>query len=273
MSKPDQIRPLGSSKHIFWGIHAASSAGKTTFISTLPNTLIIRPPVEHTESVSNPARGVEEWVVSDWNEMMLNGGVLEYLQHEGHKHAFVWLDSASGWQDVGLDDVWSDTVTRFPHRKKTPIDRGEYNANMVRMAQFVRACVGFDSFNFGFTAWPEPLEDAETGKTMLMPWIQGKNMSNRFVGYMKLVTYMERKETGPKDARKMVRVMRWGENDNYFTKDQIHLPPVGRMVNPTMPQMMKLIEEARAKRKPSASSRTKKPVRRKRTSAASRRVS
>jgi len=239
-------------------------------VSSFPNSLLIRPGIEHTESVlGTAAPGVEEWIVKDWNEMMLDGGVLEYLQHEGHKHSFVWLDSISGWQDIGLDDVWSDTVARFPHRKKTPIDRGEYNANFVRLAQFVRHCVGFDSFNFGFTAWPEELEDAETGETRLMPWIQGKNMSNRMVGYMKLVTYLERKETGKKDEKKMVRVMRWAENDTYFTKDQVHLHLVndtGRMVNPTMPKMMDLIEQARAAKAAAASSRksttSKRPARR-----------
>lgn len=117
---------------------------------------------------------------------------------------------------------------------------------MVRMARFVRACVGCDKFNFGFTAWPEELEDAETGEIKLMPWIQGKNMPSRFVGYMKLVCYLERTETGPKDDRKMVRVLRWAENQKIYTKDQIGLPEKGFMVNPTMPKLMEEIEKARA---------------------------
>lgn len=240
-------------KHIFMGLHGASSAGKTRFISTLPNTLILRPPIEHTDSVKNPARGVEEWVVRSHEE--LEGDVLDYLRHEGGKHAFVWLDSISGWQDVGLDDVWADLIAKYPHRKKTPIDRGEYNANMVRLARFVRACVGADSFNFGFTAWPEELTDAETGDVKLMPWVQGKNMANRMVGYMKLVCYYERKETGKGSAKKMVRVLRWAENEDIFTKDQYGLPEKGLMVNPTMPQLMEAIEAARAKDRAAAKGR------------------
>lgn len=238
MPKPDQIKPLGHSKHIYMGLYGHSSAGKTRLISTLPNSLIIRPPIEHTESVKAAAAGVEEWVVKDWNEM--TGEVLDYLRHEGHKHDFVWLDSVSGWQDVGLDDVWADTIAARPHRKGGPIDKGEYNQNMVRLAQWVRAVVGCDLFNFGFTAWPEELEDEE-GNTRLMPWIQGKNMSNRWVGYMKLVCFLERKET--KDGMK--RVLRWGESETYFTKDQFGLPESGRMIDPTMPKLMEAIAKTR----------------------------
>lgn len=262
MAKPDTIKPLGHSHHVFMGLHGYSSAGKTRLISTLPGSLILRPPIEHTESVKTPAKGVEEWVVRDWNEML--DDVLDYLRHEGHKHSFVWLDSVSGWQDVGLDDVWDDTVAKFPHRKKTPVDRGEYNANMVRLARFCRAAVGCDKFNFGFTAWPEDLQ-AEDGSTLLMPWVQGKNMSNRFVGYMKLVCYLERVKV--KDKDEMVRVLRWKENDKYFTKDQIGLPESGRLVNPTMPKLMDLIEAARANSGVASGSKTtsRRPVRRRTT--------
>lgn len=261
MPKPDQIQPLGHSKHVFFGLHGFSSAGKTRFISTLPNTLILRPPIEHTESVKSPAKGVEEWVVRDWDEML--DDVLDYLRHEGKNHDFVWLDSASGWQDVGLDDVWQDVVDKYPHRKKTPVDRGDYNANMVRLARFVRAAVGCDQFNFGFTAWPEDLYD-EDGTAVLMPWIQGKNMSNRLVGYMKLVCYLERVETGPKDNKKIVRVLRWAENGKYFTKDQIGLPESGRLINPDMPRLMKMINEARAQAKPATTNNRAGTTRRRR---------
>jgi hypothetical protein len=267
VARHPKIQPIGPNekKHIFWGMHGHSSSGKTRFISTLENTLVIRPPIEHTESVKNPAAGVMEWQVEDWNEM--SGDVIDYLYHHGKDHAFVWLDSVSGWQDVGLDEIWADTVAKYPHRKGTPIDRGEYNANFVRLAQWCRTVVKMDLFNFGFTSWPEELEDEE-GRTLLMPWVQGKNMANRFVGYMKLVTYLERKETGPKDDKKMVRVMRWGETSSVYTKDQYGLPEKGFLVNPTMPKMMELIQEARKparspKRTPRKRTGTK-PVRRRR---------
>lgn len=261
MTQPDAIQDLARTKHIFWGLYGPPSAGKTRFISTQPNTLLIRPPIEHTESVRNPASNVKEWVISTWDEML--DDCLFYLRSskEATEWDFVWLDSVSGWQDMGLDDVWEDTVALRPHRKKTPIDRGEYNANMTRLARWARAVIAADRFNFGFTAWPEELEDPETGKVKLMPWVQGKNMSNRFVGYMKLVTYLEKVERKDKPN---VRVMRWAENDTYFIKDQFGLPDTGKLVNPTMPKMLELIEAARKPaQKTTARRRTRRTTRKK----------
>lgn len=219
------------------GLHGHSSAGKTRLITTLPNTLVIKPPIEHTNSVKNPASGVMEWTVRSWEEMM--DDVLQYLASEGKNHSFVWLDSVSGWQDVGLDEIWKDTIALKPERKKTQLDRLEYNKNFVRLSQWVRAVVGMDAFNFGFTAWPEELEDEE-GNTRLMPWVQGKNMANRFVGYMNLVCYLER----VKQKDQMRRVLRIGESPKYFTKDQFGLPE--RIVDPTMPKLMEAIQASRA---------------------------
>lgn len=238
------------------GLHGHSSAGKTTLITTLPNTLLIRPAIEHTESVKNPAPGVQEWIVRSWEEM--SGEVLDYLMHEGHKHSFVWLDSVSGWQDVGLDEVWRDVLARYPHRKGTPIDKGDYNKNFVQLAQWVRAVVGMDAFNFGFTAWPEELEDEE-GNTRLMPWVQGKNMANRFVGYMKVVGYLERVES----RGSMRRVLRFDESPKYFTKDQIGLPD--RIVDPTMEKFMEAVKTARSSGK--SSNKPARTTRRRRTTA------
>lgn len=248
-------QPITKSKHIFACIYGPPSSGKTRLICSLADSLIIRPPVEHTESVKDPALNVRELVVGNWTDM---NDALDYLRHEGHKHSFVWLDSLSGWQDVGLDDVWADTIAARPHRKGTPIDKGEYNQNFVRIAQWIRAAVGVDAFNFGWTAWPEELEDPE-GKTKLMPWVQGRNMANRMTGYMKLVAYLERK---PNSKGEMVRVLRIGEHKDYFTKDQYGLPD--KILNPTMPKLM----EAIAATQPKATARTgktKSTTRRKRT--------
>jgi hypothetical protein len=232
------IKPIGATPWVYWGLFGGSSAGKTTMICTLEDSLIIKPPIEHTNSVKNPAKGVKEWTVSSWSEM--NDEVLQYLMEHGKDHAFVWLDSASGWQDVGLDEIWQDTIAAKPERKKTQLDKLEYNKNFVRLSQWVRAVVGMQSFNFGFTAWPETLEDPN-GNTTLMPWIQGKNMANRFVGYMNLVTYLERVKD--KNSGDMKRVLRIAESDKYFTKDQFGLPE--RIVSPTVTKVMEAIEASR----------------------------
>jgi hypothetical protein len=239
MATPTQIRDLHHAKHLFVGVFGWPNAGKTNLIATGANTLIIRPPIEHTDGILKAAPNVKEWVVRDWKEM--TDDVLEYLRHEGAKWDFVWLDSISGWQDVGLDDIWADVIARKPHRKEHSLDKGEFGINMNRLSQFVRGCVGCDQFNFGFTAWPEELSDEE-GNTRLMPWVQGKNMSTKMCGMMKLVCYMERVK---KKDGSYVRVLRWAENEDYYTKNQVHLPSDGKLINPTMPKLLDLVEQHR----------------------------
>jgi hypothetical protein len=239
MAKPDAIKPIGQSKHIFLCLYGEPGCGKTRLITTLANSLVIRPPVEQTNSVvGHSAAGVEEWVVNSWDEML--GDVLEYVRHEGKNHSFVWLDSMSSWQDVGLDDVWADVIARRPDRRKGPVDKGEYGMNMTRISQWVRAVVGADVCNFGFTAWPETLEDPN-GEMKSMPWVQGRNMSNKMVGYVQGCYYLERVTTKGETKR----VLRTQEHEDYFVKDQFG---IDRIVNPTMPKLLAAIEAKRPKK-------------------------
>lgn len=202
--------------------------------------------------------GVEEWIVSGWNDM---NEVEEYLRHDGPKyHDLVSLDSISLFQDTGLDEIWADVIAAKPHRAQYGLDKGEYGVNMTRLARWVRSIVGLDAFNLVITAHPEEMLVPSTGELKLQPYVQGKNMTTKIQGYMNMVAYMEKKET--KDG-KVARVLRTAETEAYVAKDQFDAFENRRLVNPTMPKIFAAIEESRPK--PTRSTSKKKPTAKRRS--------
>lgn len=249
------IRPVGESKFIKLLVYALPGRGKTRFVGTSPGkVLILRPPTDHTDSILGS--GAKEWVIHDWDEMHDAG---EYLRHSGHKWDWVWLDSISLWQEIGIDHIWQGVINRKPARKEFGVDRGEYGINMDRLGRWVRHCVGADEFNFGVTAYPFEKETQE-GDIIMMPYVQGKEMSEKICGYMNMVAYM--KTSGSGKTRK--RILYTDESEDFYAKDQFYCLPNGRLTNPTMPELLKYINAARAKNKPAGTSR-RRPAARTRT--------
>jgi hypothetical protein len=247
--RPTGIQPLSRGKKINFLLYARNGIGKTTLVGTTPGrTLILRPPVDHTDSIDNPPPGMEEWVIRDWNE---NWEALDYLRMHGARDwDWVWMDSISLWQDIGLDDIWETVLNEKPQRRRYGLDKAEYGINMFRLAQWIRHIVGAQQFNFGVTAHPADLPEGgayeNDSRELLMPFVQGKNMSNKICGYMNVVGYLDlaksKKEPPP-------RILRFNATDEYYAKDQFKAFAGGKLLNPTMPEIIKLIEEAKAKRK------------------------
>jgi hypothetical protein len=258
MAEPIEIKPLTRSKHIFFGVYGIPDIGKTTLLGNRPNTLIIRPPTDHTDSIFDPPSNVREWIVED-HEGLAN--VQDYLHYSGKKWDWVWLDSATLWQDHGLDDIWASVVAKYEHRKDGPIDRGEYNLNMVRIARFVRHCVGLDAFNFGWTALTMDGDNPVDDSTFLMPRIQGKGMAEKFVGYMNLVGYYHWATVKSGGSSKRVRMMRFQSSPEYYAKCQFKEAfPSNRIQSPTMAKIEEAIAVARKRTKDTSATAAKKPV-------------
>lgn len=271
MAKPDQIKSPKRTKHTFFGLYGFSGVGKTRLIGEYEappefagqKVLIIRPPIEHTDSIRKPDL-FEEWVVSGWSQM---DEVLDYLKYDGKNHPFVWLDSISAFQDTGLDDIWADVIAAKPSRKKYGVDKGEYGVNMTRLGQWVRAVVSLDAFNFGWTAHPflgSVLNDEGSHDDLLLPWVQGKNMPLKMCGYMNLVGYYQVK----KQKEGEVRVLRTNLTENYFAKDQYDAFANGRMVNPTMNKIMAAIDKAKPTPTATKNRSTTRPARKRTTTKA-----
>jgi hypothetical protein len=259
------IKPAARSKHARLCVYSDPGVGKTRLAGTstrLGRTLLIRPPTDHTDAIE-PAdyAKVEEAVLDDWDGM---NSMLDYLRHEGDKYDWVWLDSVSLMQDHLLDDIWDTVVHEKPARARYGPDKGEYGINMHRLGVWMRHVVGPDNFNFGWTAHCAqllPSEDPEEDRK-LMPWVQGKNMSSKFCGYTNATLFLEVATIGGNKNR---RVLRTHATDRYYAKDQFDMDTkTHRVVDPTMPKLVQLMEAGRGAPlgSPAASSKQPSNVRR-----------
>ncbi len=242
------IVPVGKNPSKFWNLclYGIPGVGKTRFVGSGQNTLIIRPPTDHTDSIrGGAARGISEVVIRGWEDFEQ---LYQYLEDEGHKYDVVALDSISMFQDVSLDELWEKAIKKNPDRKKYGLDKQEYGINMHRLGLYVREIVGLEKFNFIVTAhpfWGTNLEDEE----LLMPWIQGKNMPEKICGSMNMVGLMEVKAVKAEGEKKAVkrRVIQFGASDRFYAKDQFDAFPKNRLVDPTMASFMEGVNAARAR--------------------------
>jgi hypothetical protein len=185
---------------------------------------------------------MDEWVIHSWVEMF---EALEWCRIDAAKfYDWVWLDSISLFQDTGLDDIWSDIIARKPDRMRYGLDRGDYGVNMFRLGQWVRHMVGAETVNLGITAHPTEMdnpyvEDPDDANTILMPYVQGKNMSDKVCGYMNIVGYM--RPVKDKKTGNMRRVLSVELTERWYGKDQFNAFPNGRMVDPTIPRIIAAI--------------------------------
>lgn len=236
--------PLTDSKSTKMIVVAPSGWGKTRLAGTSSGTaLFVRPPVDYVDSIlpaDKPRH--KQWVVRDWAAME---DCFEHLRHEGSElYSWVWFDSISAYQDIGLDDLWETIVTEKPHRKRYGLDKGDYWINMQRLGRWVRDVASLSdtgAFNFGITAWPAELspspEDAEIEQKM-MAWVQGKNMAMKVCGYMNVVAFGTVTSKG-------TRRLQLAETEHIYAKDQFDMTEKGFMLNPTIPKIEAAIDKKR----------------------------
>lgn len=242
MKKPT---PLSKRKSgITMCLFAPPGSGKTTFIGTGPKTLIIHPPVDHTDPIVLPA-DVTELVANDHNDLSES---LRWTQQEGHKEVdWVWLDSIGGMEDLGLDDVFQVAVDRKPSRKEYGPDKGEYGINRGRLMRWVRDMMGLAEaglINFGVTAHPMEVWDPIREEDVWIPAVGSPNnplMAIKFCGYMNIVAYLKVIE---RDGKPTVRRL-MTDAKGFYGKDQITKGALNNMRDPNMSKVLAEIQGAR----------------------------
>lgn len=237
----------GHNSHICLLLNAVPGTGKTQFVGTGSNVLIIRPPQDHTVSIRKPYdRNIQEAIIRTWSDM--DKLFLMAANGEFDEFDWVWLDSISLAQDQLLGDLHEADMAANPKMKGRMPDKGTYGVNMSRLSAWVRGMAGLGTFNFGITAhpfWGKNLDDDE----LIMPYVQGKSMPEKICGSMNMVGWMEVKKIKLKgeEKGKLRRVISFNCTDRVYAKDQFDAFPGGRLVDPTMPAFMEAVEAARAR--------------------------
>ena len=86
----------------------------------------------------------------------------------------------------------------------------------------------------------------------MRPYVQGKMMSEKICGYANIVAFMEIIED---DDDNTIRRFHTRESSRWYAKDQYDAFADGYVDNPTLPQLMQLVEKSRGGRKPAAPKR------------------
>lgn len=220
-------------------IYGDPGVGKTVLAGTSPNCLFLESGVDGSESAAIQGSKADKWKMNDWNDMT---EAYEYLRHEKHGYEWVWLDSITLFQELGLDNIMEDLVAHKPHRSVYLPDRGEYGENMRRMGMWVRNMKPLD-FNFCIIAHAMHYEPEE-GIEQLWPAIQGRQMPQKICGYMGVVGYLTTRRKDGKDERQLLT----NKTAKYYAKDRFDALG-GRLVNPTIPMIQELVAKRLPQRK------------------------
>lgn len=253
------------------GLYGLPGAGKTRLAgsSELP-TLIIRPPTDHTDSIG-AKRNVHEVVLHDWNEQLEH---FQWGQQGGYKdYDWVWIDSVTLFEEIGMDDVFQAAIDRAPHRAEHGPDKGEYGVNRQRLGKWMRDMLGLckaGQFNFGFTAHVMDYDDPVKDVTMWVPQVGGYDgkLSMKLCGYTNILAYLSANDEDDKPRKEVLTV----DGEGFAGKDQYHCFPElasGRhgFTNPTLTDIEAAIQKARkpARKRPARAKAAGKARKRTRT--------
>jgi hypothetical protein len=245
-------QPFGSTnKGINMCLYADNGTGKTALITSSPGLILQADPGGTTTAASMGREGRAK-IITNWDDM---DETLDYFRNGpgAKKYGWVWLDSVSVFQEIGLEDIMTQVVSRKPHRKVWHPDVGEYGENMNRLKLWVRHMCGVP-VNFGFTAHPFRTEDEQTGEIQYLPWVQGKGMPNSLCGMVDVIAFMRIEEDH--------QVCHFKKRNMYYAKDRYGALP-SRMVDPSLPKIEGLIKRRLAEMaKKEAAGNGKRPVKR-----------
>jgi hypothetical protein len=181
----------------------------------------------------------------------------EYLRHGGREeYDWVWLDSITLFQELGMDQIMAELVKKSPHRDINLPDKPQYLLTQNKLGLWIRRMKGLP-MNFGMTAHVMKIgtddDDEEESGVQYMPAIQGGqgNMSSKICGYVGIVgrMYIHRKRVAPKGGGRPVvrrtRVLQAQPSGKWYAKDRFAALGT-ELVNPTMAQIVESINRRKS---------------------------
>lgn len=249
MPKPPAIKSLNlGEEHIRFLVYGEPGVGKTLLATSSPKCLVLKAD-PNIVSAAMAHRKVDVWDIEDWQDMDEAG---EYLLHSAAADGYewVWLDSVTHFQERGLDSIMRDIALARSNRLVWAADKGEYGQNMMRLNQWMRWNVVPAKVNFGVTAHELKYEVPSTDKVIIMPYVQGKEMPEKFSSYMNIVGRL----TAVIKDDQVERRLTTRKSSSAYGKDNFLGALGGVMLAPTVPKITAAItsklEAARASRVP-----------------------
>lgn len=240
MAKPTAITSMANLKAgINILLYGDNGCGKTPLIGSSPKCLILNSdPPEAVLSAKVAGSTADVWNISDWSDAE---EAYEYLRHErDHGYQWVWLDSITGLQFVGLDGIMEDLVAAKPHRDRYVPDKHEYLQNMNRLSTWTRDMSALP-INFGMTSHPFRFLQEGAEEEVVWPWVQGKDMPAKICGWMNIIGYVRIGRAKVGGVEGVHQLLHTSGRPGYYARDRFSaLPPA--MVNPTVPKIQSIIE-------------------------------
>jgi hypothetical protein len=264
MAKPPQIQPV-TAKDLFLNVmvYGINGIGKTPFLGTSPNLLVLESPGGRGETTTLASMGSEAdvWEVNSRTQMW---EAYEYVRHEGVKeYEWVWIDSGTGYETVymeeELDVMVSNRKNKGQNFDRVP-DKREY---LLVQTEMKKVAAEFASLpiNFGMTAtvmmqaWNDVDEDGDDRETvMMMPQIQGSNggVAMKICGEFNVIGYLDRLEVDGIDgetAKYVPALLLDDPRKRHVARDRtLSIPTTagGWLLNPTVPKIQAAIQKRRA---------------------------
>lgn len=223
-------------------VYGQPGVGKTPFAATSPGRMLILnadgPDGPSSAKVFSKYKG-DIWDIRGHSDL---DEAYEYLRHNQTAYDWVWLDSVTLLQDLGMDQIMKTLIHDKPNRNLYIPDQAQYLENQNHLAMWVRNMVHLP-MHIGLTAHVMRFEDQDSGDVTYMPAISGGGkipMTSRISGHMSVVARLYVATRKKEDKEETLKVLQSAADPKWFAKDRYDALG-GKMVAPTMVKVMDAI--------------------------------
>lgn len=240
--RPVAIRELADfNESINVLIYGDSGVGKTVLGGTAPDTLFLSTE-QGTISAKRQGSSAKVWRIMTWEDLE---EAYKWLR-DNPDHGFKWvvLDSVTKMQEQLKRDVLDKRVEKRGDSDPDIPEIADHQKFQNKFKRFITAFIELP-VNVLFTATTMRKEDEE-GEDLVLPNIDGKGyaIANYACAEMDVVAYYGLSRN--KKDKTVVRRLLTQSTPPYFAKDRYDV--LGKIMdNPTMPEIIKLIEDSGSK--------------------------